>query len=85
MDPRYSPSTGVGQLFDYGYDRARDISRIATALSFVLACLFGWLRRNKVKRDRLAKELLALTLIPILVHLIGTSLINNTGGLGGGF
>jgi len=37
-----------------------------------------------VKRDRLAIELLALAMIPILVHLIGTSMINNMGGLGGG-
>ncbi|MDQ5936195.1 MAG: hypothetical protein QG574_3531 [Cyanobacteriota bacterium erpe_2018_sw_21hr_WHONDRS-SW48-000092_B_bin.40] len=81
VDPRY---TQVGHLGDMGYDCARDLSRMATALSFVLACLVGWLRRNKVKRDRLAIELFALALIPILVHLIGTSMINNMGGLGGG-
>lgn len=85
VDPRYGQSNEVGQLADYGYDCARDISRAATALSFVLACLVGWLRRNRVKRDRLAKELLALALIPILVHLTGTYMINNLGGLGGGF
>jgi len=82
VDPRY---TQVDHLGDMGYDCARDLSRMATALSFVLACLVGWLRRSKVKRDRLAIELLALALIPILVHLIGTSMINNMGGLGGGF
>lgn len=81
VDPRY---TEVGHLGDMGYDCARDLSRLATALSFVLACLFGWLRRNKVKRDRLTIELLALALIPILVHLTGTFMINNMGGLGGG-
>lgn len=85
LDPRYGAYNQVGQLADYGYDCARDLSRLATALSFVLACLVGWLRRNKVKRDRLAIELLALALIPILVHLIGTTMINNMGGLGGGF
>ena len=85
VDPRYGQSNEVGQLADYGYDCARDISQAATALSFVLACLVGWLRRNRVKRDRLAKELLALALIPILVHLTGTYMINNLGGgLGGG-
>ena len=84
VDPRYGQSNQVGHLADMGYDCARDLARIATALSFVLACLFGWLRRNRVKRERLAKELIALALIPILVHLIGTFLINDLGGLGGG-
>jgi hypothetical protein len=82
VDPRY---TEVGHLGDMSYDCARDLSRLATALSFVLACLVGWLRRNKVKRDRLAIELLALAMIPILVHLIGINMINNIGGIGGGF
>jgi hypothetical protein len=82
VDPRY---TQVGHLGDMGYDCARDLSRMATALSFVLACLVGWLRRSKVKRDRLAIELLALALIPILVHITGTFMINSVGrGLGGG-
>lgn len=84
LDPRYGQANEVGQLADYGYDAARDISRLATAVSVVLVCLCGWLRRNRVKRTRLAKELLALSLIPILVHLTGTFMINSTGGLGGG-
>lgn len=85
VDPRYGQSNEVGHLADMGYDVARDLSRVATAVSFVLACLFGWLRRNRVKRDRLAIELVALALIPVVVHLVGTFAINDIGrGLGGG-
>ncbi len=85
VDPRYGQGAEVGQLADYGYDCARDISRVATIVSCFLACFLGYLRSTKLKRMELARELLALTLIPILVHLTGSFLINNTGRLGGGF
>ncbi|HMP53092.1 MAG TPA: hypothetical protein PKD05_16195, partial [Candidatus Melainabacteria bacterium] len=41
VDPRYGQSNEVGQLADFGYDTARDISRVVTALSTVPSSLAG--------------------------------------------
>src|ERR1700679_4381946 len=41
VDPRYGQSNEVGQLADYGYDCARDISRVVTALSTIPSSLAG--------------------------------------------
>ncbi|MBK9622851.1 MAG: hypothetical protein IPO31_27050 [Candidatus Obscuribacter sp.] len=41
VDPRYGQSNEVGQLADYGYDTARDISRVVTALSTIPSSLAG--------------------------------------------
>jgi len=41
VDPRYGQSNEVGMLADYGYDTARDISRVVTALSTVPSSLAG--------------------------------------------
>jgi hypothetical protein len=75
-------SPEVGQLADYGYDTARDISRIVTLISFFVCCFIPMDKRISVKRALI--ELIALACIPLLVHLIGTFFINNFGGLGGG-
>ena len=91
---RYGQSNEVGTLADYGYDQARDMSRLATALSSVPALFFG-LRKiiRALKQPLLVRSLkikavatgVALIIgIPLLVHLVGTFLINNVGGLGGG-
>ena len=84
IDPRYGTTGEVGQLADYGYDTARDISRLVTAVSFLIA-FFVPMDKKKAKNLKLiAIELIALALIPVLIHIAGTYLINNFGGLGGG-
>lgn len=83
VDPRYSQSTVVGTLADYGYDCARDMVRIATGVSVLIACLFGWYRSRKVSGKRLVKELVLLVLVPVAIYFGGVYSINNVGGLGG--
>jgi hypothetical protein len=84
VDPRYFQSNGF-PFQDFGYDTARDISRAATAVSFLIALIIPLDKRKRANLKLVALELLALTAIPILVHVIGTFAINNYGGLGGGF
>jgi len=71
-------------LWDFGYDTARDISRAVTALSVLLVLLWPYSKRSRLTRRRLALEILSRLAIPICVHLAGTFVINNYGGLGGG-
>lgn len=80
VDPRFGE---VGQLADYGYDTARDISRLVTAVSFLIAFFLPMDKKKAINLKRIAIELIALALIPILVHIAGTYFINNFGGLGG--
>ena len=83
VDPRQVGGSSVGSLADYGYDCARDMVRIATGVSLLLACLFGWYRSRKVSGKRLATELVLLVLVPLAIYLGGVFSINNVGGLGG--
>ena len=89
VDPRYGQSNEVGMLADYGYDTARDISRVVTALSTVPSSLAG-MKIAFGQRDggeaamNVAKGLGIGFGGPTAVHLIGTFAINNYGGLGGG-
>lgn len=105
VEGRYGQSNETGQLADFGYDVARDCSRIATGVSCVGSVALGVWRnirlrsmsmkllleydvsfkrvRSFVRRHRWQTALLML-LIPIIVHLFGTYMINNYGGLGGG-
>jgi len=89
VDPRYGQSNEVGQLADYGYDCARDISRVVTALSTIPSSLAG-MKIAFGQRDggeaamNVAKGLGVGFGGPTAVHLIGTFAINNFGGLGGG-
>ncbi len=87
VDPRYGQTNEIGQIADFGYDTARDISRFATALTFVIACIVGFLFVNGKKplsNQRLAKAAILILVAPIAAHLVGTFIINNYGGLGGG-
>jgi hypothetical protein len=89
VDPRFGQSNEVGQLADYGYDTARDISRVVTALSTVPASLAGMKvafggRDGGDSAMNVAKGLGIGFGGPTAVHLIGTFAINNFGGLGGG-
>lgn len=88
VDPRYGQCNEVGSLADYGYDQARDISRICTALATLLVALFCaplavryWTDNKKLKALRTIGLSLA---VPTIVHIFGTFMINNFGGLGGG-
>jgi hypothetical protein len=89
VDPRYGQSNEVGMLADYGYDTARDVSRVVTALSTVPSSLAG-MKIAFGQRDggesamNVAKGLGVGFGGPTAVHLIGTFAINNYGGLGGG-
>lgn len=89
VDPRYGQSNEVGQLADFGYDTARDISRVVTALSTVPSSMAG-MKIAFGQRDggeaamNVAKGLGVGFGGPTAVHLIGTFAINNFGGLGGG-
>src|ERR1700761_2046800 len=89
VDPRFGQSNEVGQLADYGYDTARDISRVVTALSTIPSSLAG-MKIAFAQRDgseaamNVAKGLGVGFGGPTAVHLIGTFAINNFGGLGGG-
>jgi hypothetical protein len=89
VDPRFGQSNEVGQLADYGYDTARDVSRVVTALSTVPSSLAG-MKIAFGQRDggeaamNVAKGLGVGFGGPTAVHLIGTFAINNFGGLGGG-
>lgn len=85
VDPRNGMGGNIVQLADYGYDQARDVARLITGVSFVLA--FFWpLARNKRDRIRVViAEFFVLALIPILVHFCGICYVNSFGGLGGGF
>lgn len=88
VDPRYGQSNQVGQLADYGYDSARDISRLLTALSALIAVILGLYhvrsrKANSISVSRLKVAALVVA-IPTVVHLLGTFVINNFGGLGGG-
>jgi hypothetical protein len=85
VDPRYGQSDGDTSLLDYfafGYDCARDISRTITLLTFIL--VFWWPLAKGTNLRRVIWELVNLSCIPLLVHLVGTFLINNFGGIGGG-
>ncbi len=87
VDPRYGQSNEIGQIADFGYDTARDISRIVTALSFLLALgiAISFLRSRKTSTTGDYWRAAGLIVIlPIIVHLVGTFMINNYGGLGGG-
>jgi len=87
--PRYGQSNEVGMLADYGYDTARDISRVVTALSTVPSSMAG-MKIAFGQRDggesamNVAKGLGIGFGGPTAVHLLGTFAINNFGGLGGG-
>ncbi len=87
--PKYGQSNEVGQLADYGYDTARDLVRLLCSLSLMLAIPVGilLLRTRKGKshaKYAIAKVIALVIAVPVSIHLIGTFLINNFGGLGGG-
>jgi hypothetical protein len=83
VDPRYGQSNLVGQMADYGYDTAKHISWIVTAVAFFIAFIIPIPKRRLHNSRLVAIELVARISLPLLVYLIGNYYINNTGGLGG--
>lgn len=86
VDPRYGQCNEVGQLSDFGYDTARDISRATTALSLLISIAVAgfYLRSAMFTGTRLGKAVILVFTAPTIVHLVGTFMINNFSGLGGG-
>lgn len=89
VDPRFGQSNEVSQLADYGYDTARDCSRIATWIAMLVATFgglavarSGW--GTKKQTSCLVKAIILAVAVPTSVHIVGTFMINNFGGLGGG-
>lgn len=87
INPRYGQTSEVGMLADYGYDTARDISRLLTGASFCISLVVAgfFLRsRKSLTFSIFAKSGGLVGLVPVIVHLLGTFIINNYSGLGGG-
>jgi hypothetical protein len=84
VDPRYGQCNEIGQLADYGYDCARDISRIVTWVSAVVVWFVPIPKKHCKQVKSVILHLLARFLIPLLVHCAGWFVVNNMGGLGGG-
>lgn len=84
VDPRYGQSSENDAV---SYDTMRDILNWVTGLSLLTALVFGFasVRLQKVLSFRvLLGASLKICLIPFAVHMLGSYLINNFGGLGGG-
>ena len=87
VDPRYGQSNEVGMLADYGYDTARDISRALTLIALLIstAVAIGFLRGRRPMTFGAVTKAIGIALVaPLAVHVVGTFLINNFGGLGSG-
>lgn len=77
VDPRYGQSNEVGMLADYGYDRAIDTVRILTAVAAVV-CFFIPRYKHKDVNGAIV-SLTKRACIPLLIHIVGTLIINNFG------
>ena len=70
----------MGQMADFGYDTARDISRGITLCSLILVALWPVKKETRENLRKLALTVVARTCVPIFIHLAGTFAINNYGG-----
>jgi len=84
VDPAFGQANEVGMFADCGYDTARDVSRFLSFSTLIVVFFFPVDKTKKMSIRQNVLELLALTTAPILVHLAGTFMINNFGGLSGG-
>ena len=91
VEPRYGQFDEVGHMSDYGYDWARDCSRVATALSTIPSVWAGtkiaWGHNDGALGNPVRYILTGLAVTfggPTAIHLIGSFAINNFVGLGGG-
>ncbi len=64
------------------YDRVVDILRMLTFASSCIAFFWPLNNAKQKSKHRIIFESIVLVSIPILVHLAGTALISNIGGMG---
>jgi hypothetical protein len=97
VDPGFGQANETGPLADYGYDTARDISRVCTTLSAIILSMIALVRGRMAIRlaandtNRVRKIAWVVTrwgfltvTVTLFVHFVGTFAINNYGGLCGG-
>jgi hypothetical protein len=90
VDPVFGPADGGGWLEGFGYDTARGLLRMATGLSFFLMVgLRVWqiVGANSKCLHPVRRAVTSIVLvggIPASIHLIGTFVMNNFGGIGCG-
>ncbi len=86
VDPRYGQANETINFpwTDMGYDTARDISRFVTFISFLIVFFWPMIKQKKENARQTILAEFAFASIPALVHMAGTFVINNFGGLGGG-
>jgi hypothetical protein len=91
VDPAFGQANEIGMMGSFGYDTARDISRVATAFSTIpcswAGCKIIFGHNDGAVMNPVRYVLTGLSVGfggPISVHLLGTFAINNFGGLGGG-
>jgi len=98
VDPNYGQTSEIGMFADFGYDTARDITRVCSVLSAIIMSVIALVRgRMAIRRiaaddaSRLGKTVWVATrwgllavLVPLFVHLVSTFAINNFGGMCGG-
>jgi hypothetical protein len=83
-DPAFGQVNEVGRMADVGCDTARNVSSLMTMISCVIVFFLPLDKNKRLSVSRLLLELIALALVPILVHLAGNFVINNFGGVLGG-
>jgi hypothetical protein len=87
-DPAFGQANEVGMLPDYGYEIARNISRLVTFATLIITALVFGLRlrarkaKGKLTKGMIVKAALYSSFLTASVHMIGTFIINNCGGLG---
>ncbi len=85
VDPALGQTNEVLMQADYGYDNARNIANLITGVAAVIVFFIPLDKKKKINTRRILLELLALTSIPVLISLAGAFVLNNFGGMGGGF
>ncbi len=84
LDPAFGQVNEVGMIPDYGNQTSLDNLRLVTALSFIIVSFVPMDKRKNAPVRRVVLELIGLASVPIVVHLIGTFMIDNFGGICGG-
>jgi hypothetical protein len=98
VDPGFGQANEIGVLADFGYDTARDILRVCSALSAIIMCTIALVRgrmairkiaaddTNRVRRISwvVTRWGFLAVMVTLFVHLVGTFAINNFGSICGG-
>ncbi len=70
-DPAFGQANEVGGMLDTGYNTALTVSRVITVISGVVVFFLPLDKNKRLSVKRLLLELVALALVPVLVHLAG--------------